>query len=167
MIRPLTGGLCDYRPHSTRFAPLDTSTDDIARAVARKDNQVLEPAPAMTANELGLSAQVPSSQTKMTDKPTQTKTIGRQVIQFRNASPRTLVGAGSKTGTVFQALRYVGKDRVDDQVIGRIARTLDAKDRPQIAKQGRHVPACITVLKFTRFYGLGAVLAIFAPLLGD
>ncbi|WP_299969744.1 DUF6088 family protein [uncultured Roseobacter sp.] len=88
-----------------------------------------------------LSTQVPSNPTYMTNGPTRTKKVGQQVFQFRNASPKTLVGAGSKTGTVFQALRYVGKDRVDDQVISKIARALDAKDRAQLAKQSRHVPA--------------------------
>ena len=77
----------------------------------------------------------------MTDGPTRVKTVGRQVIQFRNASSKTLVGAGQKTGAVFQALRYVGKDRVDDQVIGKLARSLDDKDRALLSKQSKHVPA--------------------------
>ena len=127
VIRRLTRGLYDYPKHSPRFGLLAPSADDIAHAVARKDNQVLQPSPAMAANQLGLSTQVPSNPTYMTDGPTRTKKVGRQVIQFRNSSPKTLVGAGSKTGTVFQALRYVGKGRVDDQMIGKIARTLDRK----------------------------------------
>ena len=141
VIRRLTRGLYDYPRQSPRFGLLASSADDIAKALARKDNQVLQPSPAMAANQLGLSTQVPSHPTYMTDGPTRTKKIGRQVIQFRNASPKTLVGAGQKTGTVFQALRYVGKDRVDDQVIGKIARALDAKDRAQLSKQSKHVPA--------------------------
>ncbi|MCY4243315.1 MAG: DUF6088 family protein [Rhodobacter sp.] len=141
VIRRLTRGLYDYPRQSPRFGPLAPSADEIARAVARKDNQVLQPSPAMAANLLGLSTQAPSNPTYMTDGPTRTKKIGRQVIQFRNASQKTLVGAGSKTGTVFQALRYVGKDRVDDQVIGKIARALDASDRAQLAMQSKHVPA--------------------------
>lgn len=141
VIRRLTRGLYDYPRQSPRFGLLAPSTDDIARAVARKDNQVLQPSPAMAANQLGLSTQVPSTPTYMTDGPTRTKKVGRQVIQFRKASPKTLVGAGSKTGTVFQALRYLGKDRMDDQVIGKIARTLNARDRAQLAKQSKHVPA--------------------------
>lgn len=141
VIRRLTRGLYDYPRQSPRFGLLSPSADDIARAVARKDNHILQPSPAMAANQLGLSTQVPSNPTYMTDGPTRTKKIGRQVIQFRNASPKTLVGAGSKTGAVFQALRYVGQDRVDDQVIGKIARTLDAKDRAQLARQSKHVPA--------------------------
>ena len=141
VIRRLTRGLYDYPRQSPRFGLLAPSADDIARAVARKDNQVLQPSPAMAANQLGLSTQVPSTPTYMTDGPTRTKKVGRQVIQFRKASPKTLVGAGSKTGTVFQALRYLGKDRMDDQVISKIARTLDAKDRALLARQSKHVPA--------------------------
>lgn len=128
VIRRLTRGLYDYPNQSLRFGLLAPSADDIARAVARKDNQILQPSPAMAANQLGLSFQVPYNSTYITDGPTRTKKIGRQVIQFRNALPKTLVGAGSKTGTVFQALRYTGKDGVNDQVIDKIARALDAKD---------------------------------------
>lgn len=141
VIRRLTRGLYDYPKQSSRFGILSPSADDIARAVARKDNQVLQPSPAMAANQLGLSTQVPSKPTYMTDGPTRTKTVGHQVIQFRNASSKTLVGAGQKTGAVFQALRYVGKDRVDDQVINTLARALDDKDRAQLSKQSKHVPA--------------------------
>lgn len=141
VVRRLTRGLYDYPKKSPRFGYLSPSADDIAKAVARKDNQVLQPSPAMAANQLGLSTQVPSKPTYMTDGPTRTKTIGRQVIQFRNASSKTLVGAGQKTGAVFQALRYVGKDRVDDQVIGKLARSLDDKDRALLSKQSKHVPA--------------------------
>ncbi len=141
VIRRLTRGLYDYPKKSPRFGYLSPSADDVALAVARKDNQVLQPSPAMAANQLGLSTQVPSKPTYMTDGPTRVKTIGRQVIQFRNASSKTLVGAGQKTGAVFQALRYVGKDRVDDQVIGKLARSLDDKDRVLLSKQSTHVPA--------------------------
>lgn len=141
VIRRLTRGLYDYPRKSLRFGYLSPSADDIAKAVARKDNQILQPSPAMAANQLGLSTQVPSKPTYMTDGPTRTKTIGRQMVQFRNASSKTLVGAGQKTGAVFQALRYVGKDRVDDQVIDTLARALDDKDRALLSKQSKHVPA--------------------------
>ncbi len=141
MIRRLTRSLYDYPKKSSRFRYLSPSADNIAKAVARKDNQILQPSPAMAANQLGLSTQVPSKPTYMTDGPTRTKTIGRQVIQFRNASSKTLIGAGQKTGAVFQALRYLGRDRVDDQVIGTLARSLDEKDRVLLSRQSRHVPA--------------------------
>ncbi len=141
MIRRLTRGLYDYPKHSTRFGTLAPSVDDVARAVARKDNQVLQVSPAAAANQLGLSTQVPSHTTYMTDGPTRTKQIGNQVIQFRKASSKTLVGAGQKTGAVFQALRYVGKGRIDGDVVRKLAGVLDDKDRAKLLKQIKYVPA--------------------------
>jgi len=45
------------------------------------------------------------------------------------------------SGAVFQALRYVGKDGVTDQVIRTLAHALNDKDRDQLQKQARQVPA--------------------------
>jgi len=141
VIRRLTRGLYDYPKTSARFGMVQPSVDDVARAIARKDHYVLQVSPAAAANQLGLSTQVPSNPIYMTDGPTRSKMVGRQTIQFRNASRKTLVGAGQKSGAVFQALRYVGRDGVNDQVIGTLARTLSNKDRVQLLKQSKHVPA--------------------------
>jgi len=141
VIRRLTRGLYDYPKLSTRFGMIYPSADDVARAIARKDHYVLQVSPATAANQLGLSTQVPSKATYMTDGPSRTKTVGRQVIHFKNASRKTLVGAGHMSGAIFQALRYVGKDGVTDQVISTLARALNDKDRAQLQKQVRQVPA--------------------------
>lgn len=42
---------------------------------------------------------------------------------------------------MFQALRCVGKDRIDDRIIGKLATALDGNDRNLLAKQSKHVPA--------------------------
>lgn len=141
VIRRLTRGLYDYPKLSARFGTVYPQVDDVARAIARKDHHVLQVSPARAANQLGLSTQVPSRTTYMTDGPSRTKTVGRQVIHFRNASRKTLVGAGQMSGAIFQALRYVGKDGVTDQIIGTLARALNDKDRDQLQKKVRQVPA--------------------------
>ncbi|WP_390915556.1 DUF6088 family protein [Pseudosulfitobacter sp. SM2401] len=141
VIRRLTRGLYDYPKISPRFGMIQPSVDDVARAIARKDRYVLLVSQAAAANQFGLSTQVPSKPVYMTDGPTRTRTVGRQVIQFRNASRKTLTGAGQTSGAVFQALRYVGKDGVTDAVINKLARTLSDKDRDLLVKQSRDVPA--------------------------
>ncbi|MEH6633659.1 MAG: DUF6088 family protein [Halopseudomonas aestusnigri] len=72
---------------------------------------------------------------------TSKKQIGNQTIHFRKAAQKTLVGAGQKTGVVFQALRYVGKDQVDAVFVLKLAGGLDTKDRTQLVKQSIHIPA--------------------------
>ncbi len=141
IIRRLTHGLYDYPKISDRFGQLSPSLDDVAHVVARKDNQTLQISPARAANQLGLSTQVPSQVIYLTDGPTRKKHIGNQTIHFRKAAQKTLVGAGQKTGVVFQALRYVGKGYADDMVVRKLARVLDTKDRVRLVKQSKHVPA--------------------------
>ena len=138
MIRRLTRGLYDYPRESPHFGLLLPSPDDLAKAIARKSNHVLQLTPAMAANKLGLATQVPAKVIYMTNGPIRTAKIGRLEIQFRHSSPKTLVGAGQITGAVFQALRYVGKDRVDSQVIDKLARALDDKNRKLLAKQSKN-----------------------------
>ena len=137
MIRRLARGLYDYPKESPIFGLLLPSPDDLAKAIARKSDYVLQWSPAMAANKLGLTTQVPAKVTYMTNGPTRTAKIGRLEIRFRHSSPKTLVGAGQITGAVFQALRYVGKDRVDSQVIGKLARALDDKNRKLLVKQSK------------------------------
>lgn len=141
MIRRLARGLYDYPKELPMLGLLLPSPDDLANAIARKGNYILQLSPAMAANKLGLTTQVPAKVTYMTNGPTRTTKIGQLAIRFRNSSPKTLVGAGQITGAVFQALRYVGKDRVDSQVIGKLAYALDDKNRKLLAKQSKQVPA--------------------------
>ncbi|MCR8551212.1 DUF6088 family protein [Salipiger sp. P9] len=84
---------------------------------------------------------MPSKPTYRTDGPTHTKAIGKQLIQFRKAPAKTLVGAGQKTGAASQALRYMGKDRIDDHVIAKLATALDGNERNELLKQSKDVPA--------------------------
>lgn len=141
IIRRLTRGIYDYPKIRDPSGQMSPSLDDVAHAVARKDNQVLQVSPAWAAYLFGLSELKPSHVTYMTDGPTRKKKIGNQTIHFRNASQKTLVGAGQKTGAVFQALRYVGKDRVDAVVVHKLAGSLGTSDRFLLIEQSIHVPA--------------------------
>lgn len=140
VIRRLTRGVYDYPKISPRLGALSPDLDIVARAIARKDQHVVQVSPARAANMLGLTAQVPAKTVYLTDGPTRTKRIGNQTIELRNAAPKNLAGAGRPTGTVFQALRYLGKDSVDDDVITRIARTLNPDVRNTLARDSVKAP---------------------------
>ena len=141
VIRRLARRLYDCPKESPLFGLLLPSPDNLAKAIARKGSYILQWSPSMAANKLGLATQVPVKVIYMTNGPSRTAKIGRLKIRFRHSSPKTLVGAGQITGAVFQALRYVGKDRVDSRVIGELARALDDKNRKLLAKQSKIVPA--------------------------
>ena len=140
VIRRLTRGVYDYPKQSPRLGALSPDTDAVARAIARKDSHVVQVSPARAANMLGLTTQVPAKAVYLTNGPSRTKQIGRQSIVMRNAAAKNLVGAGRPTGTVFQALRYLGKNGVDDDAIARIARALDADARAAVVRDALKAP---------------------------
>lgn len=140
VIRRLSQGLYDYPRSSPRLGQLFPDPDAIAQALARKDNHVLQVSPARAANMLGLTTQMPAKAVYFTDGPSRIRKIGRQTIQMKHASQKSLAGAGHTSGAVFQALRYVGRDRVDDQVIDKLRNALSPKDRKDLLKYSLKVP---------------------------
>lgn len=140
IIRRLSQGLYDYPKSSPRFGLLSPDSDAIAQALARKDNHVLQISPARAANMLGLTTQVPAKAVYLTDGPSRTRRIGRQTIQMKHASQKSLAGAGRLSGAVFQALRYVGRDSIDDKVIRKLRNALNDDDRADLIKHSLSVP---------------------------
>lgn len=100
----------------------------------------MQVSPARAANMLGLTTQVPAKTVYLTNGPSRSKQIGRQSIFMRNAAAKNLAGAGRPTGTVFQALRYLGKDGVDDDVVARLSRALDADTRAALVQDAVRAP---------------------------
>lgn len=123
-IRRLGRGIYDFPKRHPRLGPLTPSADSIARA-AVGGKCAVQPSGARAANALGLSTQVPAQTVYYTDGPQRDLRIGDRVIQIRRRSPKNLVGAGTEAGNLYQALRYLGRNRVDDDVIhtlrGRVA----------------------------------------------
>jgi len=139
-IRRLARGLYDYPKASARFGVLTPGPDVIAQALSDGPGYTLQVSPARAANLLGLTTQVPAKPVYFTDGPTRTKHVGGQTIRFRKASAKTLVGAGKITGAVFQALRYLGKDGVDDQTIAKISAALSDADKDSLITQSHKAP---------------------------
>ena len=101
---------------------------------------------AYAANMPGLSEQVPSRVVFLTDGPAREVKIGRREIILQHTTPRNMATAGRKSGTFIQALRYLGKEHVDDEVRAILRRQIADDDRSAIRKDLRHAPAWIADL---------------------
>lgn len=75
---------------------------------------------------------MPSRLTSLTDGTPRSRRIGRQTIELKRAAPRKLRGVGTTAGTVLQALRYLGAERVDERVIRHLSQTLTARDKREL-----------------------------------
>ena len=143
LIRQLARGLYDYPRADPSLGMLSPSPDAVAKALAGRDAFRLQPSGAYAANLLGLSTQIPMRIVYLTDGCSRTVRMGNKQIILKNTTPRNMATAGRISGLVIQALRYLGQQHVDDEVIARLDRRLDADDRKQLLKDVRFAPAWI------------------------
>jgi len=139
-IRNLSRGLYDYPRSDPRLGVLAPSIDQVVAALEVRDAVRLQPSGAYAANLLGLSDQVPMKLVFLTDGPTRAVQVGRRQIQLKRTTPRNMATAGRITGTVIQALRWLGQRNVDDSIIRILESRLDAGEREQIRRDLRFAP---------------------------
>jgi hypothetical protein len=108
---------------------LAPTPDQIARVLAGKDALRLQPSGAYAANRLGLSEQVPAKAIFLTDGMNREVKVGRQEVVLKQTTPKYMATTGRTSGLVIQALRYLGKQNVDDSVVGRLQKQLNVADR--------------------------------------
>jgi hypothetical protein len=92
---------------------------------------------------LGLSEQVPSRIVFLTDGPSRRVKFGKQEIILKQTVPRNLAAAGRKSGTLIQALRYLGQNQVNETVRTILRRQIADEKQPAIRKDLVHAPAWI------------------------
>jgi hypothetical protein len=117
--------------------------DNVARAVAEKGGRKLQHTGAYAANLLGLSDQVPAKVVFLTDGRSKRIRLGKLEIVFKQTSPRMMATAGSISGMVIQALRYLGQGHVTDDTVKRLDRNLSDDHRNQLLKDLAYAPVWI------------------------
>jgi len=143
LIRQLVRGLYDYPRTEPELGMLTPSSDSVSRAIAGRDAVRLQPSGAYAANLLGLSPQIPMKIVYLTDGRSKTVQIGEKQIILKRTTPRNMATAGKISGLVIQALRHLGQNHVDEDVIDRLCRRLDADAKKQLLKDVRFAPAWI------------------------
>lgn len=143
VIHRIARGLYTYPRTHPELGTLSPAPDQIAMALAGKDDLRIQPSGAYAANILGLSEQVPAKIVFLTDGTNRKIIVGRQEIILKQTTPKNMATAGRTSGLVIQALRYLGKKHVDEATVDTLAQRLSPDDRRQLIKDIRHAPAWI------------------------
>jgi hypothetical protein len=146
LIRQLARGLYDYPQVDPQLGLLQSSTDDIAKALTGRDATRIQATGAYAANILGLSTQVPMKVVYLTDGFSRTVQIGNRQIILKRTTPRNMATGGKTSGLLIQALRHLGQRNVDERIIAQLDRRLDANAKAQLMKDIRHAPAWIAAI---------------------
>lgn len=137
-IRRLDRGLYDYPQFSELLGDLlSPDLDQVAHAIARKAGARIQASAAVAANLLGLTEQVPAKVEYLTDGLTRTVDVAGRTISFKRTGPKRLL-ANPTSGTVVQALLFLGRDAISDDVIARLRTRLSARERARLLKEARY-----------------------------
>jgi hypothetical protein len=138
-IQRLGRGLYHYPRMNARLGiPLNPDADEIAEALARQTGTRIAPSGATAANRLGLSTQVPAKPVYLTDGRSRQVRVGGLVFLVKHAAPKDLPLGSRTSATVFQALRYLGKEAVTPEVLSRIRRNLTPQQRAKLRQDARY-----------------------------
>jgi hypothetical protein len=116
--------------------------DQVAHAIARKTGARIQPSGALAANLLGLSDQVPAKILYLSDSRSRTIRVGSQTIIFKQTSPKNLLPS-EKSAMVVNALRFLGKAAVTDEIIKKLSQLLSPAERKRLLKDARYTSTWI------------------------
>lgn len=132
-------GLYSYPLLNTKLGiPVSPDLDEIAYALGRKTGSRIVPSGAVAANRLGLSTQVPAQPVYLSDGRAKRVRVGNIHLQIKHVSPKELPSGSKTSELVFQALRHLGKDAVDDGVIESLRKHLSPGQRHELRRDARY-----------------------------
>ncbi len=143
LIRQIARGLYERPRVHPKFGLLAPDIEAVAAALKSRDAIRLQPTGAYAANLLGLSDQVPMRIVYLTDGPTRRLKIGNRRISLRRTTPRNMATAGTMSGLVIQALRWMGRRQDQEPAVSRLRRKISGDDRRRLMIDARYAPRWI------------------------
>ena len=134
-IRRVARGVYDYPKYSEFLKQyLSPNIDQVARAIARKFNWQIEISGESALNFLGLSTQVEAKYTYLSNGPNKTYDILGTKLEFKKANLKNIGFKHKESSLIVQALRAIGKENINNEVIEKIKKQLDKKQCKKILK---------------------------------
>jgi len=138
-LQRLGRGLYHYPQMNRRLRiPIAPNIDAIAEALGRQTGSRVIPSGAVAANRLGLSSQVPAKPIYLSDGRVRKVRVGNVEFWLKHASPKEMPTGNRTSALVFQALRHIGKDAIDDQVVAKLRRILSAQQRCKLLSDAKY-----------------------------
>ena len=117
--------------------------DKIADALARRFNWNIAPSGDTALNVLHLSTQVPNVWEYVSDGPYREYMIGTIPLKFKHIMSREINGYSSITVMVIQAIRAIGKEKMNQEQAKRLSSVLTEKDKETLLDEARSASSWI------------------------
>lgn len=139
----LAHGIYLYPKTDKDLGVLYPSVEEIAVAIAKRDKATIIPTGIHALNKLGLSTQIPLNVVFLTDGAARSIKIGTRTITFKKTSPKNLMVKGEISALVIQALKSMGQDKIDNEVLPKMYDLLKKEKREIILHDAKLAPAWI------------------------
>lgn len=138
LIRRVLRGVYD-KPEYNDFLKeyVAPSPDKVANALARNFGWTIVPCGDTALNLLGLSTQVPVAWVYVSDGTYKEYTYDHTTIRFKRTTNKEISKLSYKTALTVQALKALGKDKVDDIVINRLSKLLTAEEKKTMPEEAK------------------------------
>jgi hypothetical protein len=121
-IRRVLLGVYDYPRISSRLDEvMGPDLDQLARGLARKSGWRIQPSENTALNLLGLSTQVPTQSVYLSDGVSKTYEVGNRQLVFKKKTLKESIFKHKESELVVQALKALGKERIDETVLRKLA----------------------------------------------
>ena len=107
----------------------------VANTIARSFGWTISPSGNTALNLLGLSTQVPTTWTYVSDGPYREFAWDNITIKFKHRTNKEITGLSYITLLVIQALKTIGKDNINDSIIFHLSNILSQDDKNTIINE--------------------------------
>ena len=114
---------------------LPTDTEKVAYALARSYHWTIAPCGDIALNKLGLTMQVPTVWSYVSDGPYRNYRWNNIQLKFKHKANREISLLSEQTVLVVEAIRALGKERIDENVIAQLQKKLLQSDKEVILSE--------------------------------
>ncbi len=127
---------------------IPANPDAVAYAIARSFRWTIAPCGDVALNKLGLSTQVPVVWSYISDGPYRKFAWDNITLSFKHRANREISFMSETTTLVVEALKTLGKDRIDDNIIKSLKNRLPEAEKKKMLEEATGVSEWIyTVIR--------------------
>ncbi len=135
-IRRVIDGIYEKPVYSNLLKEyVPTDPEAVAYALARYYRWNIAPCGDIALNKLRLSTQVPMVWSYISDGPYRDFDLDKIRISFKHRTNRDISNMSTITVMVIEALKSIGKDNVNDEVISTLKTVLSERDKETVLKE--------------------------------
>lgn len=112
--------------------------NEVAKAIARGLKWEIAPDGNAALNILSLSTQVPANWSYVSTGPYKKYNINNVTIEFNHRANKELVGMSENTKILIQALKAIGRDNINDDIITKLKKHYKRKEKQAILEESKN-----------------------------